>query len=66
MKVRCFRKSKKCQTIRDICTIIGAIMYETVIQAKTTESKTLRFVWYIVIIGGIIGHWSKCNIEFKL
>ena len=39
-------------------------MYETVIQAKTTESKTLRFVWYIVIIGGIIGDWLKDKINF--
>ena len=31
-------------------------MYE-LIKVKSTESKTLRVVWYVVVIGGIVGEW---------
>ena len=37
-----------------LCWVLGEIMSEA-IKVKTAESKTLRFVWYVVIIGGIIG-----------
>ena len=46
----------KCDKLREMLLICKALIYE-VIKVKSTESKTLRVVWYVVIIGGIIGDW---------
>ena len=52
----------KCDKLREMLLICQALMYE-VIKVKSTESKTLRVVWYVVIIGGIIGDWFNGTVQ---
>ena len=61
--MRTGNKIKRAKALR-LCWLLTEMMSQATFQVKTAESKTLKLVWYIVIIGGIIGHGFLLRVLF--